>query len=90
MEISQLYAEIDRNHSACEIVRYGILHVIDRCDPIVGVDVVEIHQVEDVDSECHLLDAAPLATVHESAVVGVPHARCSEVYSLVGRRAEHT
>ena len=90
MEISQFYAEIDRNHSACEIVRCGILHVIDRCDPIVRVDVVEVHQVEDVDSKSHLLDAAPFAAVHEAAVVGVPHARCSEVYSLVGRRAEHT
>lgn len=55
----QLYAQRNTDHAAGEVVRHGELVVADGSDPVVGVGVVDVEEVEEVEAEGYLLHVTP-------------------------------
>lgn len=58
-KLLQLHAQRHADHATSEVVRHGELVVTDSGDPVVGVGVVDVEEVEEVEAEGHLLHVTP-------------------------------
>ena len=80
---------MDVELSTCQIVRDGVLNIVDVCYPVVTADIRYIKQVKDVHSDCDILEVSP-------EVIGAyAVCRCSDkliaqpdVKSLISRSAK--
>ena len=75
-------------HAARKVVGDGILVVVNGGDPVVGVGVADVEEVEKLQTEGEFLDALPVSAAHELGVGGIPQTGGAEIDTAVGRGAE--
>ena len=86
--LSKARRERERQHTSCEVVGDSILVVVNRGDPIVGVGVADVEEVEELEAEGEFLDALPVAAAHELGVGGIPETGGTEIDAAVSRGTE--
>ena len=74
--------------AAGQVIRDCVLMVVDVRDPIIGTCVLNIEQVEHVESEPDVLQVAEEAPVHDRIRPSGQLVRETQVYALVGWCAE--
>ena len=89
-----IFLEIDYQScielSACQVIRYSILLVVDVGDPVIGTDIFYIEQVKYVHSDPDIFQVTKDSAVHDRIGSSGQLVRETEVDTFVGRCAEST
>ena len=89
-----IFLEIDYQScielSACQVIRYSILLVVDVGDPVIGTDIFYIEQVKYVHSDPDIFQVTKDSAVHDRIGSSGQLVREAEIDTFVGRRAEST
>ena len=86
----EVYNKTDIQLAAGQVIRDCVLMVVDVRDPIIRACILYVEQVEHIESQPDVFQVAEEAPVHDRIRSSGKLVRETEVYTLVGRRAEIT